>query len=344
MLHALDVGANYWSLWTEAGNVAAYRERRPAAFEALERRLGYRVRPSSVWQRKRASTDELVVAFANDGAASVPGVLRVFAETRDGKALAGGGLDAGHPFAGRLRLASFLLPPGMGGSEVRPAGRARGEGRPSAHTLGLRAAARRGRRTRRASQDARRVRLAEGDMNKSKKTGQSFTGGLGGAQHPPAQGRRPCFVDPRGSQLRSHWQRCLLSAALGLVAPLIAAPLHAAEAPTPEMFRVLEPHAEGPRITPYLSYQIERAWAFDAARQERFARVKTEADLRALQDELRQKVLRVIGGLPETKTPLNASVTGRIQMNGYHVDKLTFESLPGIDVTALVYMPEGLRP
>ena len=111
MLHALDVGANYWSLWTEAGNVARYRERRPAAFDALERRIGYRVRPSWVWQRKRSSTDELVVAVANDGAASVPGVLRVFAETRDGKPLAGGGLDAGHPFAGRLRLASFLLPP-----------------------------------------------------------------------------------------------------------------------------------------------------------------------------------------------------------------------------------------
>jgi hypothetical protein len=119
MLHALDVGANYWSLWTEAGNVARYRERRPAAFEALERRIGYRVRPSWIWQRKRSSTDELVVAFANDGAACVPGVLRIFAEARDGKPLAGGGLDAGHPFAGRLRLASFLLPPGMGGSEVR---------------------------------------------------------------------------------------------------------------------------------------------------------------------------------------------------------------------------------
>ena len=100
MLHALDVGANYWSLWTEAANVARYRERRPAAFEALERRLGYRVRPSWVWQRKRAGTDELVVAFANDGVASVPGVLRVLAETRDGKALAGGGLDAGHPLRG----------------------------------------------------------------------------------------------------------------------------------------------------------------------------------------------------------------------------------------------------
>ncbi|HSD66713.1 MAG TPA: hypothetical protein VLF95_08430 [Vicinamibacteria bacterium] len=119
MLHALDVGASYWSLWTEAGNVARYRDRRPMAFEALERRLGYRVRPSWIWQRKRSGTDELVVAFANDGVASVPGGLRVSVETRDGKTLGGGGLDAGHPFAGRLRLASFLLPPGLGGSDVR---------------------------------------------------------------------------------------------------------------------------------------------------------------------------------------------------------------------------------
>jgi hypothetical protein len=29
-----------------------------------------------------------------------------------------GGLDAGHPFAGRLRLASFLLPPGLDGRDV----------------------------------------------------------------------------------------------------------------------------------------------------------------------------------------------------------------------------------
>jgi hypothetical protein len=119
MLHALDLGANYWSLWTEAGNLARYRERRPTAFETLERRIGYRVRPSWVWQRKRAGTDELVVAFGNDGAASVPGVLRITAETRDGRALAAGGLDPGHPLAGRLRLASFVLPRGLAGREVR---------------------------------------------------------------------------------------------------------------------------------------------------------------------------------------------------------------------------------
>jgi len=119
MLHALDVGANYWSLWTEAENLRRYRDQRPMAFEALERRIGYRVRPSWVWQRKRDGADELVVAFHNDGAASVAGILRVTADAKGGVRLAGGGLDAGHPFAGRVRLASFRLPRRLGGEEVR---------------------------------------------------------------------------------------------------------------------------------------------------------------------------------------------------------------------------------
>jgi dienelactone hydrolase len=127
----------------------------------------------------------------------------------------------------------------------------------------------------------------------------------------------------------------------GLLAVGLVAAAPAAEAPTPEMLRVLEPQAEGPRITPYLSYQLERAWAFDAARQERFARVKTGTDLLALQAELRRKVLAVIGGLPEAKSPLNARVTGTIPMDGYRIEKLVFESLPGIHVTALVYVPAG---
>lgn len=127
----------------------------------------------------------------------------------------------------------------------------------------------------------------------------------------------------------------------GLLAVSLATPARAAEVPTPEMLRILEPQAEGPRITPYLAHQIERAWAFDAARQERFARVQTEPDLRALQDELRRGVLAAIGGLPGEKTPLHARVTGTIPMDGYRIEKLVFESLPGIHVTALVYVPDA---
>lgn len=131
-----------------------------------------------------------------------------------------------------------------------------------------------------------------------------------------------------------------LASALAL-AWALAAPGRAAEAPTADMLRVLEPVAEGPGITPYLTYQMEKAWAFDAARQERLARVRTEGDLRVLQDELREKVLALIGGLPATRTPLNTRVTGTIPMDGYRIEKLVFESLPGLHVTALVYVPDG---
>jgi hypothetical protein len=119
MLHALDLGANYWSLWTEPENLRRYHESRPRAFETLQRRLGYRVRPSWVWQRKRYGTSELIVAISNDGVAGVPGVLRVFVESADRQWRVGGGLDAGHPHAGRLRQASFVLPPGVEGQTLK---------------------------------------------------------------------------------------------------------------------------------------------------------------------------------------------------------------------------------
>ncbi len=110
LLHALDVGANYWSLWTEADNLARYHDGHPEVFRALQSRLGWRVRPAWVWQRKRGGAAELVVAFANDGVAGVPGTLRAFVESPDGKVRVGGSLDPGHPLPGRLRQASFILP------------------------------------------------------------------------------------------------------------------------------------------------------------------------------------------------------------------------------------------
>jgi dienelactone hydrolase len=131
--------------------------------------------------------------------------------------------------------------------------------------------------------------------------------------------------------------------ALAALAVALAHPrsARAAEPPPPEAFRVLEEPSEGPRITPYLSYQIERAWALDAARQERWARVRTVEDLVALQAELRRKVLELIGGLPQDRTPLAARVAATLARDGYRIEKLVFESLPGIHVTALVYVPDG---
>jgi hypothetical protein len=46
--------------------------------------MGYRIRPSWIWQRSRYDTIEVIVALANDGVTGVPGVLRVYVETPDG--------------------------------------------------------------------------------------------------------------------------------------------------------------------------------------------------------------------------------------------------------------------
>ncbi len=117
-LHALDVGANYWSLWTEADNLKRFHEKYPESLDQLQQRLGYRVRPSWVWQRKRYGTSELVLGIVNDGVAGVPGVLGVFVESPDGRLRIGGSLDAGCPHAGKVRQASLVLPDGMDGQLV----------------------------------------------------------------------------------------------------------------------------------------------------------------------------------------------------------------------------------
>ncbi|HKU28216.1 MAG TPA: acetylxylan esterase [Candidatus Sulfotelmatobacter sp.] len=112
-------------------------------------------------------------------------------------------------------------------------------------------------------------------------------------------------------------------------------------APPVEAFSVLQPLPHGPWITPYLQYQTDVAWQEDEARAAAWRSVQNESDLIRLQDELRTKLLAMIGGLPDVRTPLHARVTGTVQMEGFHIEKLIFESLPGVYVTALLYVPKG---
>ena len=117
--------------------------------------------------------------------------------------------------------------------------------------------------------------------------------------------------------------------------------VHGQDVPPADAFRVLPESAEGPSITPYLRYQTELAWRQDDERRKRWGGIRTEQELIQLQQELRKHLLNMLGGLPTEKTPLNPQITGRIPMKGFHIEKLIFESLPGVYVTALVYVPEN---
>src|SRR5580704_1205264 len=112
--HVMDIGANYWSLWNfhqiNAKNLMSYYQAYPAAFDRISRRIGYRVRPSFIWSYKDDGYTGLIIGFANDGIAGVPGILRVTVESQDGKVLQSGCLDAGYPLPGKIRQAQFVLP------------------------------------------------------------------------------------------------------------------------------------------------------------------------------------------------------------------------------------------
>ena len=58
---------------------------------------------------------------------------------------------------------------------------------------------------------------------------------------------------------------------------------------------------------------------------------------------IRPRLLDVhLGGLPEDEDAAErARSSGTIPMDGYRIEKLVFESLPGLHVTALVYVPEA---
>jgi hypothetical protein len=110
--------------------------------------------------------------------------------------------------------------------------------------------------------------------------------------------------------------------------------------PPADAFEILQKPKPGPAITPFLQYQLDEAWRQDETQQKIWESIQTDVDLRRVQKELRASLLEMIGGLPNRKTELHAHVTGRIQMAGFSIEKLIFESLPGVYVTALVYSPD----
>jgi dienelactone hydrolase len=68
--------------------------------------------------------------------------------------------------------------------------------------------------------------------------------------------------------------------------------------------------------------------------------VKTADDFERLRPSLRADFFDMLGlrPMPE-RTPLKAVVTGKVELPGYTIEKLHFQSLPGLYVTANLYLP-----
>ncbi len=102
-------------------------------------------------------------------------------------------------------------------------------------------------------------------------------------------------------------------------------------------------------LTPLNRYpQMMQEWllaqVIDAERRgnEWRSAMKTRADAEAYVSTVRQEIRECFGPMPE-KTPLNARITGTLDRDVYHIEKVIFESRPGYMVTGNLYVPKGRK-
>jgi dienelactone hydrolase len=77
-------------------------------------------------------------------------------------------------------------------------------------------------------------------------------------------------------------------------------------------------------------------------RKSGIAALETREDWLKRQSEVRRKLDEMIREFPE-KSPLNARITGRVEGDGFQVEKIIYESQPGFHVTAALFIPDNLK-
>ena len=91
----------------------------------------------------------------------------------------------------------------------------------------------------------------------------------------------------------------------------------------------------------FLQQQMRRQYAQRESNLQEALRSRERT--KAYRDSCRARYKRLLGALPP-RTPLNAHVTKIIPQQGYRVEALVYESIPGHHVTANLYIPEGNGP
>ena len=109
-----------------------------------------------------------------------------------------------------------------------------------------------------------------------------------------------------------------------------------AQGTNPNMKAALEKPVLSPSagLTSYTTVfnEIEAA---DAAADDAWRKLKTRADYDAYRAKMCARMVEAVGGFPD-RTPLNAKVVTTVPREGYRIEKILFESLPGVYVTGLL--------
>lgn len=88
---------------------------------------------------------------------------------------------------------------------------------------------------------------------------------------------------------------------------------------------------------------MERLDAADRAADAAWLKLKSRDAYEAHRRRIQADFIAAMGGLDLPRTPLRAKVTGRVPCPGYRVEKILFESRPGVYVTALLFLPDETK-
>jgi len=110
-----------------------------------------------------------------------------------------------------------------------------------------------------------------------------------------------------------------------------------------ENLRVLPETIDGVAVSDMMNHYLRQhaQREFEEWKRE-YEQRKTPEQVAEYQKRLRQKFMEAIGGLPQ-RTPLNPQVTGVVRRDGYHVEKVIFESRPKHYVTAAFFLPDAKK-
>jgi cephalosporin-C deacetylase-like acetyl esterase len=80
-----------------------------------------------------------------------------------------------------------------------------------------------------------------------------------------------------------------------------------------------------------------------ASRKALLARIQSKEQIATRSTTVRAQLWEILGGRPQ-ETPLNARTVGTIDRSGYRIEKLVYESMPEVYVTAHLYVPTTGKP
>jgi hypothetical protein len=81
-----------------------------------------------------------------------------------------------------------------------------------------------------------------------------------------------------------------------------------------------------------------------AQRAKRVAAMETTEQAISRRNELRGRVVELVGGIPATSGPVNVRKFDSIKEEGFTIENIAYESCPNYWVTANVYVPDGKGP